>query len=503
MLLKYYYDKALAHASYLVGCQKTGEAIVIDPGRDIQQYLDTARAEGLRIVGAADTHIHADYVSGARQLAEKVGAKLYLSDEGPAEWKYEFAADYDHQLLRDGDKFNAGKVELQVMHTPGHTPESVSFVLTDKGGGADKPMGIFTGDFVFVGSIGRPDLLEKAAGEMGTAAPGAIQLFGSVQRFRELPDFLQVWPAHGAGSACGKGLGAIPSSTVGYEMRFNPAFQIPSEDEFVDYILSDQPEAPKYFAVMKHVNKVGPEVLTEDDLPAELDLSQLTETVSSNMVIDTRGSRDFAQRHLPGTINIPVPLLAAWAGWLVDYDKPVSLLTSPNDIDEVYRVLRKIGIENINGHFNADSAVDAGWFTESSEDQTPEELAERIEQQDVILIDVRGDAEWNEAHIDIGKAQRCFLANLPDKLAEFDGNCTLAFHCRSGARSAIAVSLAQAAGVRAINMRGGLTAWEKAGLAVSSCERDCCGPEQDASESELACQSQAVFWNAECPVGTA
>ncbi|MFK7820294.1 MAG: rhodanese-like domain-containing protein [Planctomycetaceae bacterium] len=502
MLLKYFYDKALAHASYLVGCQKTGEAIVIDPGRDVRQYLDAARAEGMRIVGAADTHIHADYVSGARQLADQVGAKLYLSNEGPADWKYEFAADYDHQLLRGGDTFNAGRIEFEVVHTPGHTPESVSFVLTDKGGGANEPMGIFTGDFVFVGSIGRPDLLEKAAGEMGTAAPGAIQLFGSVQRFRELPDFLQVWPAHGAGSACGKGLGAIPSSTVGYEKRFNPAFQIHSEDDFVEYILADQPEAPKYFAVMKHVNKVGPAILGDEDVPVELELEQVTEAAANGMVIDTRKAADFAKWHVPGSINIPVSFLAAWGGWLVDYKKDVSLLSSQEDIREVNRILRKIGIERIAGYFNADSAADAGWFTESYEEQTPQELLERVQSEDVTLIDVRGDAEWNEAHID--KAQRCFLADFPAKLAEFKGACILAFHCRSGARSAIAVSLAQAAGLQnVINMKGGLTAWEKAGLPVSSCERTCCGPENDASEPELACQSQAVFWNAECPVGSA
>lgn len=239
MLLTYFYDAALAHASYMVGCQKTGEAIIIDPGRGIQQYLDAAVDEGLKIVAAADTHIHADYVSGARELADQHGAKLYLSDEGPAEWKYLFADQYPHQLLTDGDTFSIGKVDLKVLHTPGHTPESLSFLLTDRGGGADQPMGIFTGDFVFVGSIGRPDLLEQAAGIMGTAEPGARDLFHSAQRFTQLPDYLQVWPAHGAGSACGKGLGAIPSSTVGYEKRFNPALQYTDEQEFVDYILQN------------------------------------------------------------------------------------------------------------------------------------------------------------------------------------------------------------------------------------------------------------------------
>lgn len=175
MLLKYFYDPKLAHASYLVGCQKTGEAIVVDPGRDIDQYLETAQREGVRLTAVAETHIHADYVSGARELADRVGAKLYVSDEGPAEWKYEYADQYDSQLLKDGDTFQIGNIRFAVLHTPGHTPESISFLLTDLGGGATEPMGIFTGDFVFVGSIGRPDLLEEAAGIMGSAKAGAHQ----------------------------------------------------------------------------------------------------------------------------------------------------------------------------------------------------------------------------------------------------------------------------------------------------------------------------------------
>ncbi|MBX3440034.1 MAG: MBL fold metallo-hydrolase, partial [Planctomycetaceae bacterium] len=173
MFLKYVYDRSLAHASYLVGCQRSGEAVVIDPGRDVGQYLDAAAAEGLRIVGAAETHIHADFVSGSRELADRVGAKLYLSDEGPADWKYQFADQHDSQLIKHGDVFRVGKVKFGVLHTPGHTPEHISFLLTDEGGGANVPMGIFTGDFVFVGSIGRPDLLETAAGVIGSAEAGA------------------------------------------------------------------------------------------------------------------------------------------------------------------------------------------------------------------------------------------------------------------------------------------------------------------------------------------
>ncbi len=263
MLLKYFYDQALAHASYMVGCQKTGEAVVIDAARDIQQYLDAAAEEGMKIVAAAETHIHADFVAGSRELAERAGAKLFLSDEGPDDWKYTYAKGYDSQMLKDRDVFYVGKVKLTALHTPGHTPEHVLFMLTDEGGGASEPMGLFTGDFVFVNAVGRPDLLETAAGVVGSAESGARDLFHSVEKFKKVAGHLQVWPAHGAGSACGKGLGAIPSSTVGYELLFNPAMQFDDEQKFVDYILADQPETPPYFKIMKRVNKEGPNLLSD------------------------------------------------------------------------------------------------------------------------------------------------------------------------------------------------------------------------------------------------
>jgi hydroxyacylglutathione hydrolase len=498
MLLKYFYDAALAHASYMVGCQQTGEAILIDPGRGIQRYLDAAANEDLKIVAAADTHIHADYVSGARELADQHGAKLYLSDEGPAEWKYLFADPYPHQFLTEGDVFSIGQVDLKVFHTPGHTPESLSFLLTDRGGGADQPMGIFTGDFVFVGSIGRPDLLEQAAGIMGTAEPGARELFHSVQRFLQLPDYLQVWPAHGAGSACGKGLGAIPSSTVGYEKLFNPALQFTDEQEFVDYILSEQPEAPTYFAVMKRVNKEGPTILGGRKLPAELDARELTRIVPEQMVIDVGSSSAFAAAHVAGTINIPMKYLAAWAGWLVDYEKPVYLLPSREELAEAVRILHKIGIEKIAGFFDAGKIEAAGLRTESYLEQPPRQLAASIESGEATLIDVRGETEWVENHIE--QARRCFLADLPEKLNEFDSDDTLVFQCRGGGRSAIAASLAKAAGVQnVINMTGGINAWIEAGLPVGVGSAGVPGPNRSASTNEAACQSQAVFWNAECP----
>jgi hydroxyacylglutathione hydrolase len=464
MLLKYFYDAALAHASYLVGCQRDKVALIVDPGRDIDQYLEMAQREGLKVVAVAETHIHADYVSGARELAERVDAKLYVSDEGPAEWKYLFLSHYRHQLLKDGDSFQLGRIKFDVMHTPGHTPESISFVLTDQGGGADQPMGIFTGDFVFVGSIGRPDLLEKAAAIANTAEPGARDLFKSAERFKQLSDYLQVWPAHGAGSACGKGLGAIPSSTVGYEKRFNPALQFNDEDEFVRYILADQPEAPSYFAVMKRVNKIGPAVLGAGHHHKMLDLTEMEHAIKTGTVIDLSPSAEFALGHLPGTINIPFGMLAAWAGWLVDYDRPTYLICEPAQLEEAARILHKIGVEEIRGGFDVGVVKASGMATETYATGSPEDLSPSIRANEVALIDVRSDVEWEAGHIE--QAQHHFLGRLPDQLDQLPRHEQIVVQCQSGARSAIGVSVLQAAGFKnVVNLNGGYNAWKLAGLA--------------------------------------
>lgn len=464
MLLKYFYDKSLAHASYLVGCQKSGEAIVIDPGRDVTPYIEAAKAEGLRIVGATETHIHADFVSGSRELADRVGAKLYLSDAGPVDWKYAFASRYDAALLKDGDKFYIGNVKFEVLHTPGHTPESISFVLTDVGGGANVPMGIFTGDFVFVGSIGRPDLLETAAGVVGSAEVGARQLYHSMLRFRELPDHLQVWPAHGAGSACGKGLGAIPSSTVGYEKLFNPALKFDDEQEFVDYILTDQPETPFYFAVMKRVNKVGPE-LTKDLPPIDaIRPTELAAIAAKSLVIDTSVAGEFAKSHVPGTVNVPASNLVQWAGFFVDYNQPLFLITDEGALPAQLRSLRSIGIDNLGGFFEAGSIKTAGLRTESYRSATPTELRKRIDAGDVTLIDVRAATEFQAGHI--AGAEHHFLGKLLRGLDRVRNDKPVVAQCLAGGRSAIAASILQRGGFDVVNMQGGYQAWVDAGLPV-------------------------------------
>jgi hydroxyacylglutathione hydrolase len=464
MLLKYFYDKALAHASYMVGCQRSGEAIIFDPARSIYQYLAAADAEGLRIVGAAETHIHADFVSGSRELAHRAGATLYLSDEGTPDWKYLYAGQHSTRLLKNGEIFHIGKVKFEVMHTPGHTPESISFILTDEGGGANEPMGIFTGDFVFVGSIGRPDLLETAAGIVGSAEAGARQLYHSTCRFRELPRHMQVWPAHGAGSACGKGLGAIPSTTVGYEVLFNPALQYKDEQKFVDYILSDQPETPFYFAEMKRINKVGPELIQTLPEVALLDPAKALQIAREYLLIDTSASGDFANAHLPGSINIPATTLVQWAGFFVDYHQPLYLITGSDQLAENLRQLRSIGIDNVAGYFESAAIRGAGLSTESYLSETPEQLRSKIESGGVKLLDVRAATEFREGHI--AGAEHRFLGTLLRTAGDLDRGQPVATQCLGGARSAIAASILQRAGLQVTNMQGGYKAWLEAGFPV-------------------------------------
>ncbi|HEY9577718.1 MAG TPA: rhodanese-like domain-containing protein [Pseudobacillus sp.] len=462
MLLRYFYDEKLAHASYLIGCQKTGESLVIDASRDIEQYVETAKKEGLKLTAAAETHIHADFVAGSREIANRFGAKIYVSDEGDENWKYENLEKIDHQLLKDGDTFKIGNLTLKVMHTPGHTPESISFLLTDHGGGADRPMGIFTGDFVFVGDVGRPDLLEKAAGYSGTADKGAKQMFTSIERFKQLPDYLQVWPAHGAGSACGKALGAVPSSTVGYEKMFNWAMKFNDEAAFVKALLDGQPEPPKYFAVMKRVNKAGPALLKDVQVAVEAtDASILYKWLEKDMVIDTRPAGEFAKEHIPGTVNIPFnKSFTNWAGWLVNYEAPLYLLIEEGQLPEVLTALRSIGIDRTAGYMNVKTALAQASDFESYVNVEPIEVQKAVEKGDIAVLDVRNQTEWDAGHIP--GAVHIMLGTLPDRLEEVPQDQPLLIQCGSGVRSAIAASILQANGFKDVkNLLGGFSRWEK------------------------------------------
>ena len=474
MFFRQFYDTPLAQASYMIGCQRTGEAVVVDPNRDVQQYLDTATKEGLRITHVTETHIHADFVSGARELATCTGAQLLLSDEGDADWKYAFAAADGARLLKDGDHVMVGNIRLDVMHTPGHTPEHVSFLVTDTPA-ASGPWGILTGDFVFVGDVGRPDLLEKAAGHAGTMEASARVLFHSLRRFRELPDHLQVWPGHGAGSACGKALGAIASSTVGYEKISNWGVATTNESEFVRMVLDGQPEPPRYFAEMKRINKQGPRVLGGLSVPTIVPAASLASLLEERaIVVDTRAASAYATAHVPGTINIPLnDSFTTWAGWLLPYDRDLYLLLDGDCSGcgaRAVRNLAMIGLDRVAGVLNhgaLDAWTAAGRALGRVAQTTPTVTSAMLERDEATVIDVRSRDEWAAGHLP--GAQNIPLGHLVERARDLPTDKPVVLHCQGGARSAIAASLLQAHDVpQVLNMAGGFSAWQQAGLAVAT-----------------------------------
>jgi len=483
MLFRMLYDDKLAAASYLIGCQKTGQAIVIDPMRDIEQYLDLAAREGLRIVAVTETHIHADYLSGARELAQRTGAKVYLSDEGDADWKYQWlnqkngggngGGAYDHQLLHHGDTFRIGNIEFKTLHTPGHTPEHICFTVTDRGAGATEPMGIASGDFLFVGDLGRPDLLETAAGIKGQADASARRLYQTIRSVSALPDFLQVWPAHGAGSACGKALGAVPQSTLGYERRFNAALQAASssEDDFLRFILEGQPEPPLYFARMKRDNKAGPRLLNALPKPKPLSLDDLKQLDTRRIaLIDTRPWAAFRTGHIPGSLFHPVnQSFPTDVGSMVAEHEPIYLIIEPSKVDEAVRDLIHVGLDDIRGYFEpsiVEAFAKSGGILKRTPELTIAEARAKLPpassptRPETFVLDVRRAAEFAEGHI--ASAHNISHTRLLSRLSEVPRDRPILVNCRSGARSARACALLQKNGFTDVsNLASGYLAWEK------------------------------------------
>jgi len=471
MLLKRFYDTKLAQASYLIGCQKTGEAIVIDANRDVAQYIAAAAEEGVRVTHVSETHIHADFVSGSRELAQRTGATLLLSDEGDADWKYAFAAESGATLLYDHDVFMIGNLKFEVLHTPGHTPEHIAFMVTDTPA-SSQPIGAVTGDFVFVGDVGRPDLLEKAAKVMGTMEAGARTLFHSLQKFKALPDHLQIWPGHGAGSACGKALGAVPTSTLGYEKIVNWGLRIDDEQEFVNAVLEGQPEPPKYFAEMKRINKMGPAILGDFPRPAPLDLTHLDALLTSGApIVDTRAADAYAAGLIPGTINIPLNRsFNTWAGWLLPYQGDAYVIADHDDVDTIVRDLAMIGLDRVAGYFPTalvGAWKDAGRSLDVIVQRTPAQVAAMMDDAhaQVTVVDVRGATEYDAGHLH--GVRNIPVGYLADHLGELPRDTPLVLHCQGGARSAIGASVLRANGFANVsNMTGGFGAWDAAGLPV-------------------------------------
>ncbi len=463
MLFKRFYDTQLAQASYLIGSIETKQAIVIDANVDIDQYLEASAQEGLSITHVAETHIHADFVSGSRELAARTGASLYLSDEGDADWKYAFARAARATLLRNGDGFAVGSLHIEALHTPGHTPEHLTFLVTDTTA-ATEPIGAVTGDFLFAGEVGRPDLLERAARMAGTMDAAARTLFRSLQEFRRFPDSLQIWPGHGAGSACGKDIGAMPQSTLGYERQTNWAFLVSDEDEFVRRVLAGQPDPPRYFAEMKRVNKAGP----------ALAITRFDDRVAAGaLVLDTRSAEAYAVQHIPGTLNIPLnQSFVTWAGWLLPYDRDLVLIAGDDSGcgEDARRSLALIGLDRVVGCF--DSAIFDAWEADGRASAgVPRidagSLAAGLADDALAVVDVRSPGEWAAGHIH--GAINIPLGDLPDRLNDVPAGRPVVVHCQGGTRSAIAASLLQRdTPAMAINLAGGFKEWQAAGQASES-----------------------------------
>lgn len=477
MFLRMIYDESLAQAAYLIGCQRTGEAVIIDPERDVDRYVRLAAENELRIVAATETHIHADFLSGVRELAEQ-GVRAYVSGEGGADWSYQWlnkkvgGGSYDTVLLHDGDEFMVGRIRLRAMHTPGHTPEHLSFVITDLGGGASEPIGIASGDFVFVGDLGRPDLLETAAGQAGAREPAAQKLFETVRRLDELPDYVQVWPGHGAGSACGKALGAVPSSTVGYEKRFNPAIKSAigagaTERGFIDFILSGQPEPPLYFARMKRDNRAGPQVLGSLPEPERITSADLAAVDSAMVaVLDTRPWEAFRDGHVPGAMSFPRrKTFTSDVGSMVGEDEPVYLVVAESDLDAAVRDLVRIGLDDIRGWIDP-AGVSSAVCTEVCREVSATEALGLIEAGEVSVLDVRRRVEFDSGHL--RGATNISHTRLAEHLGELPRDKPLLVHCLTGIRSARACGLLGRAGVACVNLAGGIEAWGVAGCPVEA-----------------------------------
>lgn len=471
MIFKRLYDEYLAQASYLVACERTRQAIVIDPSREIEKYLAAAEDAHVRIAHVTETHVHADYLSGSRELARKTKAALYLSGHGGKDWSYEFATEPGIKTVRDGDVISAGSLRIQVMHTPGHTPEHISFLVTDTTI-SESPIGAMTGDFIFVSEVGRPDLLERAAGVAGTMRESAETLFDSIQRFSALPDYLQIWPGHGAGSACGKSLGAMPQSTLGFEKLTNWAFNVSGRDEFVSRVLEGQPDPPVYFAEMKRINRAGPPMRPGRKSIPEISDTKLGELLESGaQIIDTRPAPAFVTGFLRGTVNVPFnKSFLNWAGSVVPYDRDFYLIVeSPEEerISEIRKLLLLIGLDRLGGYASV-AALERLSAAGHNLGIIPEVPVEQLQDSNgALVLDVRTTAEWTEGHIK--GAKQIALQSLAQRLPDIDRATPIIVHCQGGTRSTIAASVLAARGFTNVRSApGGFGEYEKKGLPVKT-----------------------------------
>lgn len=456
MLLERIYDQDLAQASYFIGCQAKGEAIVVDPRRDLAPYLDLAAQNGMQIVAVTETHIHADYLSGTRELAAATGATMYVSAEGGDDWQYGF----DATRLHHGDTIALGNITVEARHTPGHTPEHLSFLVTD-GAFSATPGYYFTGDFVFVGDLGRPDLLDEAAGGINTRFAGAHDLFASLRdEFVTLPDYVQVHPAHGAGSACGKALGSIASSTVGYERAnawWAPYLRDNDEQGFVDALLDGQPDAHAYFGRMKRQNKSGPSVMGQRPELIEFDTDEVARRLADDaiVVLDTRTKDAAHEGTVPGSLNVPgVGKAASYGAWVYDPEKetrPVIVLAPDAATAQEYRDhLVRVGIDQVIGYVTTIEGL-------------PRVVPSLIQPDDLdqteyaMLLDVRNKTEYAAGHIP--GAHQLSGGRALWHLEELPTEGTIVAYCQSGVRVSVAASALRRAGYDVVELEGSYAGW--------------------------------------------
>lgn len=459
MYFKQFYLGCLAQASYLVG--DAGEAAVVDPRRDVDEYLEEAAKQGLAIRHVIETHLHADFVSGHRELAARTGARVYFGARA--------GATFPHVPAREGDEIRMGRVVLRFLETPGHTPESVSIVVTDLAAG-DRPDAVLTGDTLFIGDVGRPDLL----GARMSAAELAGLLYDSLhEKLLKLPDETKVFPAHGAGSLCGRNISSETSSTIGQQRRFNYALQPMPKEEFVRVMTADLPEAPAYFARDVAINREGapelsglepPPALSPDDVARRLD--------EGAIALDTRPSAAYGTAHLPGSIHIGLSgQFASWAGALLSPDTPIVIVAEdPDRVSEARLRLTRVGLENVAGYLEGGVASweASGRPLASTEQITVDELSARLaEDPGLSLLDVRRPMEWRSGHI--AKAAHLPLNDLRNGAIPGEKSRPLAIICASGYRSSIASSLLEERGFRrTINVIGGMNAWTAGGLGTEA-----------------------------------
>ena len=450
MKIKQFEVAGLAQYSYVLS--SAGEAIVIDPMRDFDRYTEYAREQGLAIKYVTETHIHADFASGALALAESTGAELALSSYDRAPYRYSM----EHHSLRDGEALRAGKLRLAALHTPGHTPEPLSFVLFDEERDASQPLALFSGDFFFVGSVGRPDLLGEEAKQQL-----AHELYRSLhQRIASLPDGVQVYPGHGAGSLCGAGMSERAESTLGYERLIQPLFKL-NEEGFIREILESVPPMPSYYPRMKNLNSKGASKVAA--LPGDNALSpaRVSALLSEQAVtvIDLRRPEAFGGAHIAGALNIGVGQnLSLWAGWMIAPEQRLVLVGDKGDEEEARRSLARVGLEHIEGSLQKGMAawIDAGVEFTRTAQLSMKEVAER--DPGTRILDVRSDKEWASGHIQ--DAIHIPLGELQERTGELPKDSAIVAVCGSGYRSSIAASLLQAAGFPKISsMDGGMTAW--------------------------------------------